>query len=170
MTPEKQNERPPRFACKRVLGRPAKEIRMKIHLIIEIEDDGKTRRATVQRMAKVAELNGDGELLIAPAAALEIIKRKPGRPPKHQPLPIPPLAEPEPPKVKTENHGGDFDPAFVKIIEGLPEPFTRRSIAVSTGLDVGNVTLRLNRLKHRGWVEQPAREMWRKTRTFGEKP
>lgn len=141
---------------------------MKIHLIIEIEDDGKTRRATVQRIVKVAELNGDGVLAIAPSAALEIIKRR-GRPPKHQPLPIPPLAEPEPPKVKTENHGGDFDPAFLKIIADAPEPFTRRSVAISTGLDVGNVTLRLNRLKHRGWIEQPAREMWRRTRTFGDK-
>ena len=42
---------------------------MKIHLIIEIEDDGKTRRATVERVAKVAELNGDGVLAINPAGA-----------------------------------------------------------------------------------------------------
>ena len=153
-----------------LLGWPARKYKMKIHLIIEIEDDGKTRRATVQRVAKVAELNGDGELLISPAAALDIIKRKPGRPPKHQPLPMPPLVEPEPPKVKVENHGGDFDPAFLKIIECLPEPFTRRSIAVATGLEVGNVTLRLNRLKHRGWIIQPAREMWCRTKTFGVKP
>lgn len=69
---------------------------MKIHLIIEVEDDGKTRRATVQRVAKVAQLNGDGELLIAPATALAIIKRqKSAKIADAPPAPIPPLPEPE---------------------------------------------------------------------------
>jgi predicted Rossmann fold nucleotide-binding protein DprA/Smf involved in DNA uptake len=144
---------------------------MKIHLIIEIEDDGKTRRATVERVVKVAELNGDGVLAINPAAALEIIKKqKRAKIADVAPPPIPPLPEPDAPKVRQSGSGPQFDPGFLKIIQDAPEPFTRRSLAVSSGLKVEDVTQRLIRLHKKGWIDQPAREMWRRTKTFGEKP
>ena len=101
-------------------------------------------------------------------------KRGRGRPPK-QPViadvapPIPALAEPEPPKVTSQNNGHDFDAGFLRIVQDAPEPFTRRSLAIATGLDVGSVTLRLNRLAKRGWIIQPARELWKRTATFGVK-
>ena len=144
---------------------------MKIHLIIEIEDDGKTRRATVQRVAKVAELNGDGELLIAPAAALEIIKKQKGaKIAEVAPPPLTPEPEPEAKKICKQNSGPQFDPGFLAVIRDAHEPWTRRSIAVATGLKVEDVTQRLIRLHKKGWIEQPARELWRKTKTFGVKP
>lgn len=115
---------------------------MKIHLIIEIEDDGKTRRATVERVVKVAELNGDDVLAINPADA---------------------------PKIERKGSGPQFDPGFLKTVQDAPEPFTSRSIAVSSGLNVVDVTQRLIRLHKMGWIDQPAREMWRRTETFGEK-
>lgn len=143
---------------------------MKIHLIIEIEDDGKTRRATVQRVAKVAELNGDGELLIAPAAALEIIKKQKGaKIAAVAPPPLTPEPEPEAKKICKPNSGPQFDPGFLAVIRDAHEPFTRRSIAVETGLKVEDVTQRLIRLHKKGWIEQPARELWRKTKTYGVK-
>ena len=160
-----------RFGSTQLLGRPAEDIQMKIHLIIEIEDDGKTRRATVQRVAKVAELNGDGELLIAPAAALDIIKKqKRAKIADVAPAPVPPLPEPDAPKIERKGSGPQFDPGFLKIIEDAPEPFTRRSLAVSSGLKVEDVTQRLIRLHKKGWIHQPAHEMWVRTKTFGEKP
>lgn len=144
---------------------------MKIHLIIEIEDDGKTRRATVQRVAKIAELNGDGVLAINPADALEIIKKQKGV--KIADVAPPPIPAEEKPaeKLKTlkPNSGPQFDPGFLKIIQDAPEPFTRRSVSVSTGLDVVDVTLRFNRLKHKGWIQQPAKGMWIRTKKFGVK-
>ena len=147
---------------------------MKIHFIIEIEDDGKTRRATVERVAKVEELSGGGVLAINPADALELIKRKPGRPVKVKiadvaPEPIPALPEPDAPKIRQSGSGPQFDPGFLKIILDAPEPFTRRSIAVSSGLNPVDVTQRFIRLHKKGWIEQPARELWKRTKTFGIK-
>ena len=79
---------------------------MKIHLIIEIEDDGKTRRATVERVVKVAELNGDAVLAINPGAALEIIKKqKRAKIAEVAPVPIPPLPEPDAPKIERKGSG-----------------------------------------------------------------
>ncbi len=147
---------------------------MKIHLIIEIDGNGKVQM--VDLVAKVAAVDGKGELLINPADALDIIKRKPGRPAKAKiaeiaPEPIPALPEPTPPtgvKLKP-NSGPQFDPGFLKIIQEAPEPFTRRSIAVSSGLNPVDVTQRFIRLAKKGWIEQPARELWKRTKTFGIK-
>ena len=101
-----------RFGSTQLLGRPAEDIQMKIHLIIEIEDDGKTRRATVQRVAKVAELNGDGVLAINPAAALEIIKKqKRAKIAEVAPVPIPPLPEPDAPKIERKAPARNSIPA-----------------------------------------------------------
>ena len=84
------------------------------------------------------------------------------------PPPIPPEPEPEK-KVERKGSGPQFDPGFLKIIQDAPEPFTRRSIAVASGVDVVDVTLRLNRLHKKGWIEQPVKHLWRKTKTFGVK-
>ena len=134
---------------------------MKIHFIIEIEDDGRKRTATVQQLAQVGEE----------------VKRKPGRPRKiyaTEPAPAAPVPASEPAapthEVNNDFRGQEPDPKFINCIRDLPQPFTRRAIAIATGMDPTAVTLRLNRLKHRGWVMSPAREMWVRTNQFGIKP
>jgi hypothetical protein len=121
---------------------------MKIHFIIEIEDDSRHCRATVERVEKVSKA-----VKIAEVA----------------PPPIPPEPELESKKICRSNSGPQFDPGFLAVIRDCHEPFTRRALAVATGLSVTDVTQRLIRLHKKGWIEQPARELWRKTKTFGIK-
>ncbi|MCX6896302.1 MAG: hypothetical protein NTZ16_12555 [Verrucomicrobia bacterium] len=150
---------------------------MKIHFIVEIEDvPGKPRRCTVERLTPIAPANGDHlKTVLHHTTAADVAAAAPkrrGRPPKASVFPIVKEAAPTPPPVRAELStapGPVFDPAFVGIIKDLPEPFTRRAIAAATGLELNNVTLRLNRMKHHGWIENPAPGLWRKTRTFGEK-
>ena len=124
---------------------------MKIHLIIEIEDDGKTRKATVQQVAQVAELNGAGVLAINPADAIEIIRAK-GTPHTR------PAREPRPELVAKSDDkpwsgsGPKMQPEFINRVRNLPEPFTRRSVSVATWVDVIQVTQRLNRMLKHGWI------------------
>jgi hypothetical protein len=120
---------------------------MRIHLIIEIEPDGvgtvkRVKPATV-KLAEIAET---------------------------VPVPITPEPKPEPERIDRAGSGPQFDPGFMRIILDAVEPFTRRSIAVASGLKVEDVTQRLIRLNKHGWIEQPAPGLWRKTKTFGEKP
>ena len=87
------------------------------------------------------------------------------------PEPVPELPAPTTPEVGLkQNSGPQFDPGFLKVVMDAPEPFTRRSIAVSTGLKVEDVTQRFIRMAKKGWIEQPARELWKRTKTFGLKP
>ena len=83
------------------------------------------------------------------------------------PPPIPALAEP--PKVERKGAGPQFDTGFLAIVRDIKEPFTRRALAVASGVEVGLVTLRINRMAKRGWLEQPAAGLWQKTKTFGVK-
>ena len=121
------------------------------------------------------EVSGGNAPTVNVATATTEPKRGRGRPPKQPviadvaPPPIPALVEPEPPKVTSQNNGHDFDAGFLRIVQDAPEPFTRRSLAIATGLCVGSVTLRLNRLAKRGWIIQPARELWKRTDKFGVK-
>ena len=122
------------------------------------------------------EVNGDNAPTVNVATATTEPTRGRGRPPKQPviadvaPPPIPALPEPEPVNGSLKpGSGPQFDPGFLKIVQDAPEPFTRRSLAISTGLNVVDVTARLNRLHHRGWIIQPARELWKRTAKFGVK-
>ena len=142
---------------------------MKIHFIIEFETDaaGVPIAMKARKVQPVAQVPPGAVVHLADGQTVTMPGKRRGRPPKHQPLPIPPEPTPELPKVTSENNGHQFDPAFLKIIQEAPEPFTRRSVAISTGLDVAAVTVRFNRLKHRGWIINPAPQLWKRTATFG---
>lgn len=138
---------------------------MKVLFTIEFETDraGTPKRMKVSKLLEVApvpeEKSGDGERGCNRVKIADTT-----------PAPIP--QEPPPaPKLKTlrPNSGPQFDPGFLAVLRAAPEPFTRRSISVATGLSVVDVTLRFNRLKKKEWIQQPAPGMWIKTETFGAK-
>ena len=126
---------------------------MKIHLTIEIEDGAKAPRIKVSQDAAPADKQPK-LANIADAAP-------------------PPLTEEPPPEtepVARPGSGPQFDPGFLKVIQDIHEPFTRRSVAVDSGLKVEEVTQRFIRMHKKGWIEQPAPGLWRKTKSFGMKP
>ena len=121
---------------------------MKITFTIQLDTDQDTAKVTMQKREKL-----DDHFAIAPVA----------------PPPIPP--EPEVPQISERKPGSgpQFDPGFLAIVRDAHEPWTRRSIAVASGLKVEDVTQRLLRMKHKGWIEQPSPGLWRKTKEFGLK-
>ena len=132
---------------------------MKITLIIEIEaKDGQEPKATVRRLPEKPSL-------VAAPPATKLARIAEAAPPPVPPLPA--LPAPDAETVCKPGSGPQFDPGFLAALRDAPEPFTRRAIAVATGLKVEDVTMRLNRMRKRGWVEQPAPELWRKTGRFG---
>jgi hypothetical protein len=86
------------------------------------------------------------------------------------PIATEPESTPAETGVKRNGSGPQFDPGFLAIVRDEHEPFTRRSLAVASGLKVEDVTQRILRLNKKGWIEQPAPGLWRKTKTFGVKP
>jgi hypothetical protein len=152
---------------------------MKIHFTIEFDKDEYPRltarasngKGKPTMLVPVQELNGSGELHITPAAAINAIKKTAPRFAKIATIAPPPIPqEPEPEKkVERKGSGPQFDPGFLKIIQDAPEPFTRRSVSVASGVDVVDVTQRFIRLAKRGWIQQPAKNLWCRTKTFGVK-
>ncbi len=124
---------------------------MKVRFVIEFDtdDDGTPTKMKVKRALEVAA--------VPPGAVLEPKLAK--------------IAETVTPvtPVKRPGSGPQFAPGFVEMIRTAHEPFTRLSIAAVTGLTPADVTLRLNRMKHKGWIEQPVKTLWRKTKNFGVK-
>jgi len=130
---------------------------MKITITIELDDDGRMPRVHVRQ-------NGHAEKAPAEPKAPGTVKVADVAPP-----PLPAESTPDKPTTCKPNSGPQFDPGFLAIVRDECEPFTRRSLAVASGLKVEDVTQRLNRLSHHGWVEQPAPGLWRKTKTWAQK-
>jgi len=140
---------------------------MKIHLIIEIEPDG----VKIRRAHEVAPVPAGAEVILANGEKVVVPGKRRGRPPKG----VVPVAEPAAPvaeladePVRKPGSGPQFAPGFLKAILDAPEPFTRRSIAMTTGKDEVSVTQSFNRLLKKGLLENPARGCWRRTKLFYE--
>lgn len=151
---------------------------MKIHFIIEFETNeaGVPIGMKARKVQPVAHVPPGVVVHLADGQTVTMPGKRRGRPRKVAiadvaPEPIPPLPQPTPPTGVTmkQASGPQFDPGFLKIVQDTPQPFTRRSLAVATGLDPVDVTQRLIRLHKKGWIIQPARELWKRTATFGVK-
>ena len=152
---------------------------MKIHFTIEFDKDEMPRlsvrksdgKGKPTQLLAVPELNGGGVLHISPSAAIAAIKKPTAKFVKIADLAPPPILreeEPEPARVRVGNAGNKFDPGFLAIVRDAKEPMTRVQIAVATGLSKEDVTMKFNRMKHKGWLEQPAPGLWRKTKNFAQ--
>jgi hypothetical protein len=129
---------------------------MRIHIIIEI-DGGKPVKITQSAEADEAPNENPSKKNRVADIAPTV------------PAPIPSEPAPDKPPVTRPGAGPQFDPGFLAIVEKAPQPFTRRAIAVASGVEVGNVTLRINRMHRKGWLEQPAPGLWQRTKLFGVK-
>ena len=112
-----------------------------------------------------------------PAKRIKIIDTEPKEPSIKRakiadiaPPPIPPEPAQDTPPITRAGAGPQFDPGFLAIVRDIKEPFTRRALAVASGLEVGLVTLRMNRLHKKGWIDQPSAGLWQRTKNFGVKP
>jgi len=131
---------------------------MRITITIELDDDGRMPRVKVRQNGHAATEPSEPK----EPATVKVADVAP-------PPPIPPEPAPDTVSKCKPNSGPQFDPGFLAIIRDTHEPFTRRSISAESGVSVTDVTQRLNRLHHKGWIEQPAPGLWRKTKTFAQK-